>query len=80
MSCACRSMRRAGKWTRPDDRQAAKAARFRLTPSPGGGVVCLRNGDQRWRTLRGASCRSGTTAEGSGEGRSHPHCLRRRLH
>ncbi len=32
-SCACRSMRRAGKWRRPDDRQAA---RFPLTTSLGG--------------------------------------------
>jgi len=30
-SCACRSMRRAGRWRRPEDRQAAKAARSRLT-------------------------------------------------
>jgi len=43
-SCACWSMRRAGRWRCPEDRQAAKAARFRLTTSPGRGVVCLRNG------------------------------------
>jgi hypothetical protein len=41
---------------RSEDRQAGKAARFRLTTSPAGRVVCLRNLDLSWRTLRGAPC------------------------
>jgi len=45
------------------DATDAKATRFDLTTSPGSGVVCLRNGDQRWRRLRGAPCRSGRALE-----------------
>jgi len=53
----------------PEDRQAAKAARFRLTTSPGGGVVCLRNGDQRWEDASRRALPLRHTAEGDVEGR-----------
>ena len=57
-SCACRSMRRAARWRRPEDRQAARS---RLPHPLRGGVVCLRNGGlELGRTLRGTPCRSGT--------------------
>jgi hypothetical protein len=59
-------MMRAGRWRRPEDR---KAARFRLTTSPGGGVVCLRNG-ARGGGRFAASLTLGHTLEGDVEGRT----------
>jgi len=47
----------------PEHRQAARAVRIRFTTSPASAVVCLRNGDPRWLTLRAGPCRR-QTAEG----------------
>jgi len=72
-------MRRAGRWRRPEDRQAAKAARFRLTASPGEAAVCLRSGHQRWEDASRHALPLRHTAEGDVEGRSPPHYPRRGL-
>ena len=51
-------MRRAGKSRLPEDRQMS------LDPLSGGGVVCLRNGDQPWEDASRRVLSLRRTAEG----------------
>jgi len=65
MSCAHRGRRRQISvkllpWAK---RAKSSGIEFPIVFSRGG-VVCLRNGDQRWETLRGAPCRAGTRPGG----------------
>lgn len=62
--------KKQGSISRPEDRQAAKAARFRLQPNPGGNSVPPPDGEE-WRTLRG-SLPLKHTAESAVNGRSPP--------
>ena len=74
-SRACRSMRRAGRWRRPEDRQAARSP---LTTPPEG-VVCLRNGDQICEDASQRPAPLRHTAQGEVDGRSPPRWRWRRL-